>query len=634
MNTDSSNTNSTDDDNTMDKSNEFSEPSVAAYPPPSQHTVPLRRNKKNNNWRDPRMRLVTLRTIATMDLWKEVKHGKKTEHAKRALEGWLLNMKIEKVLHSEVTRWSTIDVQAVKWVKQYTEYEAKDAAKTGNVGNSKGGDSDHPVFHELNGDFNSRDERSEYLSLLRDLSKCLSAKEAIAERVAEEKDQARKRKSATLSVAKSKKRCKQNSKTPMLNATASKNIGTARVPVSENTVSKGSEEVAMDDATSHEQFAASTKGKTYQPVPFHFKIPHGIFLYEATSVAVDRADNVYVFNRGNIPVLVFDRSGNLIRKWGNDTPFNGTDADMDAYGNGRHRWRGTEFVRPHSIRIDHEDNVWLVDDMANTITKCTQNGKRLMMLLPGGRVLNTQREMKEAVGKVFRPAEKQSGNMFNRPTDVAIHPTTGDIFVTDGYGNSRVHRLDRKGKHVCSFGRSGTDPGEFNVPHNIAIHPDLDKILVVDRENSRVQVFSLEGKYLNAIHAHRAVSVAVAPVADMLGMRAKSKDYIFIAEQGSTSSVQRGDGMQHLDTWTKRIGHRIAWYTADTTEKHGHIGADTPGERPDQFNWLHSVAIDSEGSVYAAEVSFCECGRHQKPYAREMVSLRKWELVGTSTVTV
>ena len=234
INSDSSNASSADDGNTATKSNEFSEPNVAAHPPPNKHTVARRRNKKNNNWRDPRMRLVTLRTIAALELWKHVKHGEKSEHARRALQGWLLNMKIEKILHSEVTRWSTIDFQAVKWVKQYTEHEAKEAAKTGHGENSKDGDSDHPVFHDLNGDFNSSDERSQYLSLLRDLSKCLSAKEAIAERVAEEKDQARKRKRAALAAAKSKKRCKQKSKTPMLNASASKNSSTTHVPASES----------------------------------------------------------------------------------------------------------------------------------------------------------------------------------------------------------------------------------------------------------------------------------------------------------------------------------------------------------------------------------------------------------------
>ena len=92
--------------------------------------------------------------------------------------------------------------------------------------------------------------------------------------------------------------------------------------------------------------------------------------------------------------------------------------------------------------------------------------------------------------------------------------------------------------------------------------------------------------------------------------------------------MQKGDGLQvsQLGTWTPNIGHRIGVYDRDGTVI-TNIGASTPGERPEQFNWLHSVAVNSKGDIYAAEVSFCECGRHQEPHARELVSLRKWEAV-------
>jgi hypothetical protein len=160
---------------------------------------------------------------------------------------------------------------------------------------------------------------------------------------------------------------------------------------------------------------------------------HGIYLLEATSVAVDKDDNVYCFNRGNMPVLVFDIDGNLIRHWyyapasrgqpppppcphqhlrvkrfqgkrhpvrrhrhvhgpgkrrarGLDQPSSPTTrrSHPPQYGNKCARWRGTEFVRPHAIEIDHENNVWLIDDVANCITKCDTSGSRIMMLLPNG----------------------------------------------------------------------------------------------------------------------------------------------------------------------------------------------------------------------------------------------------------
>lgn len=185
---------------------------------------------------------------------------------------------------------------------------------------------------------------------------------------------------------------------------------------------------------------------------------------------------MFVFNRGNVPVLVFDGDGNLIRRWGNPTPFEGTEVVTDPYGNTAARWIGTEYVRPHAISIDHEDNIWLTDDTGNCITKCDPFGKRLMMIASDGDVTTDPEVMAKKAGKVQQPAEKQSGRMFNRPTDVAVHPGTGDIFITDGYGNSRVHRLRADGGHILSWGVAGTDPGQFNLPHNIAIHPDGDKV--------------------------------------------------------------------------------------------------------------------------------------------------------------
>ncbi len=201
--------------------------------------------------------------------------------------------------------------------------------------------------------------------------------------------------------------------------------------------------------------------RRFTPRPQHFKIPHGVFMREATAVGVDSHDNVYVFNRGNVPVLVFDSAGNLINQWGNPTPYDGTeeldDPSFELFGAGftHSRWRGSEFMRPHAIFVDHEDNLWLVDDLANLITKCDSSGNRLMVLAPEGRVLRTQPEFDAVLGKVVTCPPSQSGRMFNRPTDVAVDPLNGDIFITDGYGNSVVHHLKADGSHVRSWGEPG-----------------------------------------------------------------------------------------------------------------------------------------------------------------------------------
>ncbi len=251
------------------------------------------------------------------------------------------------------------------------------------------------------------------------------------------------------------------------------------------------------------------------------------------------------------------------------------------------RWLGTQFVRPHAITVDHEDNLWLTDDSGNLMTKADGKGNTLMTVGTG------------------KPAPRQSGEMFNRPTDVAVNPANGDIFVSDGYGNSRVHRLDRDGKHLLSWGEPGTGRGQFSLPHNIAML-GTDRVIVCDRENHRVQVFTTEGEWVNGWHAHKAVSVFCGREGDA---------QIYVAEQGPPP-VQRG---------VENIGHKIQIYDRDG-EVITKFGAALPGERPDQFNWLHSVSVDSRGDIYAAEVSYVEVGMRLDP-PRELVSLRKWRRV-------
>ena len=168
----------------------------------------------------------------------------------------------------------------------------------------------------------------------------------------------------------------------------------------------------------HFTAASTTTRAPFHPVEDHFLIPHGLWLKEATSVAVDSTDHVYVFSRGNMPVLVFDPDGNLVGRWGNPTPSLGTyvskNTHTETMGPGLAemvRFRGTEYVRPHSVRVDPSDNVWLVDHLANTVTKCDRRGKRLMVLAPHGQVLTEAEEIGAVVGQIVCPPPRYSGEM-------------------------------------------------------------------------------------------------------------------------------------------------------------------------------------------------------------------------------
>ena len=190
----------------------------------------------------------------------------------------------------------------------------------------------------------------------------------------------------------------------------------------------------------------------FRPVEDWARLPDDWVPYPVNGVAVDSQDRVYVFQHGPVPITVFDYNGNLLAAWG-----------------------AGYFKRPHGIYIDPDDYVYLGDRDAHVVMKCTLEGKILLTL---GR-------------------KDQPGNQvpFNLPSDMFSAPS-GDLFVSDGYGNSRVHRFSPSGRLLLSWGSPGDGKGQFNVPHGVWVDRE-DRVYVCDRENSRIQLFSDEGLFLN-----------------------------------------------------------------------------------------------------------------------------------------
>ena len=181
------------------------------------------------------------------------------------------------------------------------------------------------------------------------------------------------------------------------------------------------------------------------------EIPAAIRLNYVTDVAVDCLDRVYLFQRGDPPVIVFDHEGKYLRSWG-------TSRIADA----------------HAI-FCRAEQIFVVDRDAHEIQRYDPHGKLEMTL-----------------GKRHCP---QFQAPFNAPTDIAVAPN-GDIYVADGYGNSNVHWFSSDGQLKRTWGKPGSGPGEFMTPHAVRVHPD-GRVLVADRENNRLQVFSAEGEYLD-----------------------------------------------------------------------------------------------------------------------------------------
>jgi DNA-binding beta-propeller fold protein YncE len=305
----------------------------------------------------------------------------------------------------------------------------------------------------------------------------------------------------------------------------------------------------------------------YRPVVKWGELPDGWSYVEATSVAVDPADNVYVFNRGAHPVIVFDREGRFLRSWGDGL-----------------------VRRAHGITIGPDETIWLTDDLHHTVRQFT----------PQGRLLLT-------IGDPDKPATLQSGKPFNRPTHVAICPKTGDVYVSDGYGNSRVHKYDPKGRHIRSWGEPGTDPGCFNIPHNIATDA-AGMVYVADRENHRVQVFDGNGAYLGQFnHLHRPCGLA---------FDARQGDLFYVGELPTHLAVNAD---------VPGLGARVSILSIKGSLI-ARIGGRFPGEQPGEFVAPHGCAVDSRGDLYVAEVSWTAKGSKETP-PRALRSLQKFERV-------
>lgn len=302
---------------------------------------------------------------------------------------------------------------------------------------------------------------------------------------------------------------------------------------------------------------------TYEVQPSWAKLPGGWSFLEVADVAVDSQDRVFVFSRGEHPIMIFDRAGNFLASW----------------GEGR-------FKRPHGITLGLDGTLYVVDDGGHAVYCFTPEGKLLMTLgVPG------------------KGAAFMSGQPFNQPTKVAQEPKTGEFYVSDGYGNARVHKFTREGKYLFSWGEPGTDPGQFNLPHSVALEKK-GRVFIADRENHRIQIFDEKGHFLdqwNNIHRPCGLHISgekeqLVYVGELAPAYAFNQNYPNIGACISIYDLQ---------------GHRLA-----------RLGDTRAGSEPYQFLAPHGMAVDSRGDIYVGEVSWSFKGRTLSP-PTELPSFRK-----------
>ena len=206
----------------------------------------------------------------------------------------------------------------------------------------------------------------------------------------------------------------------------------------------------------------------YKSVPNFLKLPPNLFLGEGIGIASNSKGHIFVYTRSQRTRLFeFDQNGAFVREIG-----------PGLYG----------FVFAHAVRVDPQDNIWAVDEGSNMVIKFN----------PEGRVVMTLGHRPEPVDAVSPPEPapdpaNPGKYIFNRPTDVGWD-AAGNIFVTDGYGNSRIVKYDRNGRFITQAGSKGSQPGQLNLPHSLAVDAK-GNAYVADRSNRRIQIFDNDLKF-------------------------------------------------------------------------------------------------------------------------------------------
>lgn len=266
---------------------------------------------------------------------------------------------------------------------------------------------------------------------------------------------------------------------------------------------------------------------TYEVVEGWGTLPAGWTWGWIPAVACDSQDRVYVYSRSDHHLVIFDRAGNYLDEWGEGVL-------QDAHG----------------LYIDAQDSVWCTEHSSHAVFKFDRRGELVMTIgTPGQR-------------------GEADGDPFNQPTDLAI-ASTGEVFISDGYGNARVHKYSPQGERLLSWGERGTGPGQFALSHCARVDKH-DRVWVCDRENHRIQIFDAEGRFLDEwTGLQRPNAICFDP----------RKDVVYVAE----------------------LDHQVSIYTLDgeLLARWGGVESERPGEF---LGGPHGIWADSRGDLYVSEV--------------------------------
>jgi hypothetical protein len=318
----------------------------------------------------------------------------------------------------------------------------------------------------------------------------------------------------------------------------------------------------------------------YESVPNFFKLPADMNFGEIAGVAVNSKGHIFVLSRSDIAGPAYGAAAGEILEFGPDGKY------LRKIGKGLY-----SFEYGHAVRVDKQDNIWQVDKASNTVVKFNPEGHVILVL--GRKVESADDRAHPPRHRVAEPGAPHDG-LFDGPTDVAWD-AAGNIYVSDGYQNSRVAKFDKYGNWITSWGSRGSEPGQFDLPHNIAVDR-AGNVYVADRSNARIQVFDSDGTFLRQF----SINIPLYP-----GAR---------HPQGDTPAVPETTGTEKPGSaWVLCMTDSPAqyMYTADHYGRFFKLDLNgkvlgwfgRTGQQLGQFGETHAIACPSENELYEGEIT-------------------------------
>jgi DNA-binding beta-propeller fold protein YncE len=316
----------------------------------------------------------------------------------------------------------------------------------------------------------------------------------------------------------------------------------------------------------------------YISVADFLKLPPDLYLGEVSGVAVNSKGHVFVFSRGNTTGPAYGAAAAQLLEFAADGKF------IREIGHNLYAW---SFA--HTVKVDREDNIWVTDKGMDMVIKFHPDGRVAMVF---GR---KQEASDEGTGplKHSKPPLPPVDGMFRQVTDVAWD-AAGDTFISDGYINSRIAKVDKDGNWLKSWGEPGDQPGQFNVPHSIATD-SAGNLYVADRGNRRIQVFDGEGKFLRQFtidvpaDANARPAIGAKPAQNATGTMAPGAPWAICITPGPNQVLFASDAYPGR-VYKMSLDGKVL----------GMFGES--GKQLKQFGWIHEIACPSEKEIYVAEL--------------------------------